>query len=233
MTVGGGDEGAVGEAFETGVRAVGAFMVLHEMYSALAGAVGGDVFVVAEPGDPIAFGGAVFAGVAEGDEELFVLGIDGDVAVAGEVWRDFAGRGPGLAFVVGECHERVEFAAVFAEEHGDLLAVGGAEEAGFAEVGFGVFGDGDWLLPGLAVVCGNSFVDGEAAFFGGRFLEEAAVVVKDGHIVSVLQLDDGRHGDDAAEVADGGEGRPRGAVVVGDGRADGVEAGEDNQAIAV
>lgn len=233
MAVGGGDEGTVGEAFETGVGAVGAFVVFHQMDFALAGAVGGDVFVVAEPGDPIAFGGAVFAGVSEGDEELFVLGVNGDVAVSGEVCRDFAGRGPGLAFVVGECHERVEFAAVFAEKHGDLFAVGGAEEAGFAEVGFWVLGDGCGLLPGLAVVGGDGFVDDERAFFGRRFSEEAAVVVEDGHVVSVLQFDDGRHGDDAAEVADGGQRRPGGAVVIGDGRTDGIEAGEEDQAIAV
>ena len=96
-----------------------------------------DVVVGAHPADPIPLRRALVGRVPERDEEPAVGAILADVPVAGQRARQFPRRRPGLALVVGEDHERVVLAAVLPQQDGDLLAVGGADQARLAEVGVG------------------------------------------------------------------------------------------------
>ena len=100
VSVGGEDEGIVGEAFNAGVGAIGAVVILHEADAVLAGAAIDEILIAADPGDPIAAGGALVAHVAEGDQEAAIAGVLGLMTVAGEDGGQGARLSPGGAFVV-------------------------------------------------------------------------------------------------------------------------------------
>jgi len=102
MAVGGGDDGAVGEEFDTGIGAIRSLGVVHETHPVLTLAIVQNVFVSSHPGDPITFGGGFVGGVAKGDEESAVRRVDSCVSIAGKCRRKFARGGPGFCFVVAE-----------------------------------------------------------------------------------------------------------------------------------
>lgn len=246
MPVGGGDDGSVGEDFDAGVGGVPALLVVHDADDILARAVLHDVLVAADPGGPVALsregaldialcsGAAGFGATTEADEEASVRSVNSGVSVAGEGDGHFARGGPSLAFVVGEDDVGIFAAGVFAEEDAELFAIGGAEDAGLAEVDLAGLIDRLGSRPSEAAVLGECFVEGH----DGRFLsfavfrEKASVVVKEGQVVSGsgLKCRQAAHGDDAAPVADGVEFAPSEAIVFGDGHADGIEAGEHDDA---
>jgi len=84
VAVGGGDDGAVGEEFDTGIGAVGSLGVVHQSHAVLTLAIGQDVLVGSNPGDLVSFGWRFVGGVAEGNEESAVGRINAGVAIPGE-----------------------------------------------------------------------------------------------------------------------------------------------------
>ena len=184
------------------------------------------VVVAADPADPVALRRADVRAVAEGDEEAAVRRVFCRVTVAGKRSGQFARFAPGLAFVVGKNDERVQPAAVLAEQNRDLLAVGRADRAGLAEVSQGVLGDDFGLRPGQPAVAADDLVNLEMLSLGmdGRIAQPAAVVVKEGHVRAVAALDHGAHGDDSAisgpRRLERLQRRPAFAVVFGIGDAD-------------
>src|SRR5262249_12048050 len=104
--------------------------------------------VSADPADPVAASRTDERRVAERDEQPAVGAVLADVAVAGQRPGQFARVRPGLAFVVGEDDLRVPRAAVLAEQHRQLLTVGGADQAGLAQSQRRAAGNLDRLAPG-------------------------------------------------------------------------------------
>lgn len=94
--------------------------------------------------------------------------------------------------------------------------------------------DGIRVGPGQAPVGGAGLEEGEGGGLGGDGGGEleAPVVVEEGEVMAGTRGDglDGGHGDDAAPVAGGDEVGPVGAVILGEGGADGVETGEEDEA---
>ena len=103
----------------------------------------------------------------------------------------------------------------------------------------GVTRDGYRLRPGQPAIGADGLVNSPRAGYGpGRrasgvriraAVDVSPVVVKQGHIVAVFKPFDGRHSDDAPEIADGFERCPGAAVVLRDGHSDWVKSGEHNQ----
>ena len=123
--------------------------------------------------------------------------------------------------------------AVFTKQNSDLIAVGRANRAGFAEVDVAAAPDFIGETPCHPSILGKRGEEPELDRIGAFsiFLKESAVVVKHGHVVTFL-LEGGHiaHHHDAAPVADGFEFAPRFSVVLSHGHTRGVETGKHDDA---
>lgn len=210
-------------------------LVVHEPDAVLAGSTVEQVVVGTDPAQPISGGGGFGGGIPEGSEEPAVGRVFEGVPVAGERAVEGAGRGPGLAFVVGEDDLGIGLSGVLAEEQGELAAIGGTDGAGFAEVQVAGAVDIAGGGPGEAAVGGGDLVEGEGWGGGGGEgfgVEEATVVVEPGEVGAGASAHgfEGGHDDDAAPVTGRLEGGPGVAVVGGEGEAGGMEAGPEEEA---
>ena len=91
---------AVGQDFDAGIRAVGPFVIIHQSDSILPFAPRDNVFVGADPRDPITLSGAFPRRVSEGDEEPPVRAVAACVSISGESGRQLLWLAPSLAFIV-------------------------------------------------------------------------------------------------------------------------------------
>src|SRR5262245_17656073 len=123
MAIGGGDKSAVGQKLNSRIAAVGTLRVIHDTDTILAFAAFYDVFVRANPSDPVAFRRADVRRVSEADEEAAVGSVFCRVPVACKRSGQFAWLRPAQAFVVGKNDERVEFSRILPQQHGDLFSV--------------------------------------------------------------------------------------------------------------
>ncbi|OPZ80289.1 MAG: hypothetical protein BWY77_01149 [bacterium ADurb.Bin431] len=152
VSVSGDHHHARGKPFHPGIGGVGRIGVVLEQDAVLPLASPENVLPGAEPADPVAPGRAALGHIAEGDEETAVAGVLPGMAVAGEGGGQLDHRRPAFALVIAGDIERVELAAVFAQQHQNLLPVRRAEEARLTGIRPVAFNDGLGMAPGQPAV---------------------------------------------------------------------------------
>ena len=155
------------------------------------------------------------------------------MTVAGQRPRQLARLRPRLAFIVREYDERVLLAAVLAQQYRDLLAIRRADQPRLANVRGRVLGDHDRPAPTQPAVLRNRLVDPHGVRFRAfaRIADEPAVVVKQGHVVAVLEPLHAPHHHDAAPVADRLQRRPALAVIFRNRQTNRIQTREHNQSL--
>ena len=124
LDVGGGDDRAVREQFETGIAAVAAGVAVEQLDAILAGLALLDVLVGADPRDEVALGGTAQRLVTEGNHEATIFRLHTHVAVAGQSCGGIDGRAPRGALVAAEHHQAFPGVGILAQQAGEFSAVG-------------------------------------------------------------------------------------------------------------
>ncbi len=220
MAVGDIEQIARGQNGHGRIGTVPGILVIFEADSVLARASVEQIIISSDPGDPIARCGRFLARrlyIPERDVESAIGCIDRSVPVAVELRRQRPRIAPGAPLVIGKHDLRILPAGVFAQQHGDLFAVGGTDHTRLAEVhlrgSINLFG----FIPGQAAVNALHSVKSENSRTEHLVLRgnETAIIVEKSHVVArFLHRYLAGHGDDSAPFSGGFELAPGGAIIL-------------------